>query len=98
MASLETYDGTIDSSVNAVAATTVALEHSQQSSHGAMGINDDDSNAGGAGPTGGSRQMAGSGVEGNIISGHEDRFIRFFDANSGKSTVLTIIFLDSIQR
>jgi len=27
--------------------------------------------------------MAGSGVEGTIISGHEDRFIRFFDANSG---------------
>jgi striatin 1/3/4 len=28
--------------------------------------------------------MAGSGVEGVIISGHEDQFIRFFDANSGE--------------
>ncbi len=31
--------------------------------------------------------MAGSGIEGVIISGHEDRFIRFFDANSGKFLV-----------
>lgn len=91
MASLETYDGTINTSVNAVVATTVGLESSQQTSHGPMGISDDDSNAGGAGPTGGSRQMAGSGVEGNIISGHEDRFVRFFDANSGKSPTFTIL-------
>lgn len=33
------------------------------------------------GPTGSS--IAG-GVEGLIISGHEDQFIRFYDANSGK--------------
>lgn len=86
MASLETYDGTMNTSVNAVVATTVGLDQSQhQSSHGALGMNDDDSSTGGAGPTGGGRQMAGSGVEGTIISGHEDRFVRFFDANSGKS-------------
>lgn len=85
MASLETYDGTVDTSVNAVVATTVGLDQSQHpGSHGGMGLNEDDSNAGGAGPTGGGRQMAGSGVEGTIISGHEDRFVRFFDANSGK--------------
>lgn len=85
MASLETYDGTINSSVNSVVATTVGLEQAQQSSHGSLGISDDDSTASGAaGPTGGGRQMAGSGVEGTIISGHEDRFVRFFDANSGK--------------
>lgn len=82
MASLETYDGTMGTSVNAVVATTVALDQSQQSSHGASSMGEDDSNAG---PTGGGRQSAGSGVEGNIISGHEDRFVRFFDANSGKS-------------
>jgi striatin 1/3/4 len=33
----------------------------------------------GAGATG-SRE----GVEGVVITGHEDRFVRFFDANSGK--------------
>lgn len=93
MASLETYDGTINTSVNAVVATTVGLEQSQQLSHGAMGLSDDDSNASGAGPTGGGRQMAGSGVEGTIISGHEDRFVRFFDANSGKFKISGIFFL-----
>ena len=32
----------------------------------------------GAGATGGRE-----GVEGVVITGHEDRFVRFFDANSG---------------
>lgn len=91
MASLETYDGTMSTSVNAVVATTVGLDQSQyQSTHGTLG--EDDSNGGGAGPTGGGRQMAGSGVEGTIISGHEDRFIRFFDANSGKSRTNVFFF------
>ena len=79
MASLETYNGTLSTSVNAVAATTVGLEQQHQG-----GLNEEES-SGGGGPTGGSRSMAGSGVEGVIISGHEDRFVRFFDANSGKS-------------
>ncbi|KAK0651032.1 WD40-repeat-containing domain protein [Cercophora newfieldiana] len=78
MASLETYDGTVATSVNSVVATTVGLDQHQ-------GINDEDS-GGGGGPTGGGRAMAGSGVEGVIISGHEDRFVRFFDANSGQCT------------
>lgn len=83
MTSGETYDGTMNTSVNSVVATTVGLDQSQhQSTHG--GLNEDDSSGGGAGPTGGGRQMAGSGVEGTIISGHEDRFVRFFDANSGE--------------
>ncbi|CAN8097783.1 unnamed protein product [Discula destructiva] len=85
MASLETYDGTMDTSVNAVVATTVGLDQSQ-ATHGGLGMDDGDSSSSGAGPTGGGRQMAGSGVEGTIISGHEDRFIRFFDANSGQCT------------
>ena len=79
MASLETYDGTMATSVNAVVATTVGLDQPHQ------GMNEEDSGSGG-GPTGGGRAMAGSGIEGVIISGHEDRFVRFFDANSGKFT------------
>ncbi|KAK7725792.1 1,2-dihydroxy-3-keto-5-methylthiopentene dioxygenase [Diaporthe eres] len=84
MASLETYDGSINTSVNTVVATTSGLDQGQhQSGHGG---NEEDSNSGGGGPTGGGRQMAGSGVEGVIISGHEDQYIRFFDANSGQCT------------
>ncbi|OIW22933.1 WD40 repeat-like protein [Coniochaeta ligniaria NRRL 30616] len=78
MASLETYDGTPFTSVNAVVATTAGLDQPHQG-----GLIEDDMSSG---PTGGSRSMAGSGVEGVIISGHEDRFIRFFDANSGQCT------------
>ncbi|KAI1337373.1 WD40-repeat-containing domain protein [Xylariaceae sp. FL0016] len=75
MASLETYDNTIATSVNAVVATTAGLD--QSSSTGS----DDDT----SGPTGGSGTSS-SGIEGVIISGHEDRFVRFFDANSGQCT------------
>lgn len=76
MASLETYDGTINTAINAAVATTVGLDRSpgfgpQRSSH------DEDGMVSGA--TG--RQ---GGVEGVVITGHEDRFIRFYDANSGK--------------
>lgn len=70
MASLETYDGTALTSVNAVVATTASLDQSSQ----ALSSGDDDN---GGGPTAG-------GTRGVIISGHEDRFVRFFDANSGK--------------
>lgn len=80
MASLETYDGTISTSVNSIVATTAGLDQNSSS-----GLNDEDGGvAGGAGPTGGAG-TSGTGIEGVIISGHEDRFIRFFDANSGKS-------------
>lgn len=80
MASLETFDGTPATSVNAVVATTVGLE---QSSGPALGDEDPNTATGSAGPTGGGNG-AGSGIEGVIISGHEDRYVRFFDANSGK--------------
>ncbi|CAI4217349.1 unnamed protein product [Parascedosporium putredinis] len=80
LASLETYDGTMATSVNAVVATTAGLEQQQ---HGG-GLADDDATS--AGPTGG-KSMAGTGVEGVIISGHEDRFVRFFDANSAISSL-----------
>lgn len=80
MDSLETYDQTNKTSVNAVVATTIGLDQASQHHTGNMGEEDAS-----AGATGGCRSMAGSGVEGTIISGHEDRFIRFFDANSGMS-------------
>ncbi|KAI0390078.1 WD40 repeat-like protein [Xylariaceae sp. FL0594] len=76
MASLETYDGTMGTSVNVVVATTSRLEQSAGNARG-------EEEAGG--PTGGAGS-SGSGVEGVIISGHEDQFIRFFDANSGQCT------------
>ncbi|KAL2265123.1 hypothetical protein VTJ83DRAFT_6223 [Remersonia thermophila] len=79
MASLETYDGTFATSVNAVVATTVGLDHQPH-----QGLSEEDT--AGGGPTGGGRAMAGSGVEGVIISGHEDCYVRFFDANSGQCT------------
>ena len=79
MDSMETYDGSMKTSVNSVVATTIGLDQAHQNAGSTIG--EDDANAGG--PTGG-RSMASSGVEGTIISGHEDRFIRFFDANSGQ--------------
>lgn len=82
MASLETFDGTPGTSVNAVVATTAGLE---QSSGPGLGDEDAAAPSGGAGPTGGGLG-AGSGIEGVIISGHEDRYVRFFDANSGQCT------------
>ncbi|KAL2787965.1 cell-cycle nuclear protein [Aspergillus keveii] len=76
MASLETYNGTRATGVNAVVATTVGFDGSagldpsrtlvdEEVVHGATGS---------------------SGVEGVVISGHEDRYIRLFDANSGQGT------------
>lgn len=88
MASLETYDGTVSTSVNAVVATTVGLDHQPH-----QGLSEEDT--AGGGPTGGGRAMAGSGVEGVIISGHEDCYVRFFDANSGKLFERDLPSLDS---
>ncbi|KAL8679962.1 MAG: hypothetical protein Q9186_003778 [Xanthomendoza sp. 1 TL-2023] len=78
MASLETYDGSPGSGVNAVAATTVGLDGTLSLDSG-RGVSEDEALV--HGPTGSS-----SGVEGMILSGHEDRYIRFFDANSGQCT------------
>ena len=81
MASNETYDGTLDTSINAVVATSSAsLGLDNTSTWGGLTEQED---AVGAGPTG-----SAQGVEGVVISGHEDRYIRFFDANSGKSFLL----------
>ncbi|KAL2131776.1 hypothetical protein VTI74DRAFT_4626 [Chaetomium olivicolor] len=89
MTSLETYDGTIATSVNAVVATTVGLDQPHQ------GLSEEDTVGGG--PTGGGRAMAGSGVEGVIISGHEDCYVRFFDANSGQCTYAMVAHPASIS-
>ena len=80
MASLETYDGTPNTGVNAVAATTVGLDGTLSFDSG-RGISEDESIVHGA--TGSS-----SGIEGMVLSGHEDRYIRFFDANSGKLSTI----------
>ena len=75
MASQETYDGTPATGVNAVAATTVGLEGADGGAHRSGGEEENVVH----GATG------SSAVEGMVLSGHEDRFIRFFDANSGTS-------------
>jgi striatin 1/3/4 len=81
MASLETYDGTPATGVNAIVATTSGLD-SSLTFDSSRGLSEDDTVVVG-GATGST-----TGIEGTIISGHEDRFIRFFDANSGTSPLL----------
>ncbi|KAL4795001.1 cell differentiation and development protein Fsr1/Pro11 [Aspergillus venezuelensis] len=76
MASLETYDGTRSTGVNSVVATTVGFD-------GSAGLDPsrtlaDEEVVHGA--------TGSSGSEGVVISGYEDRYIRFFDANSGQCT------------
>ncbi|KAL4805012.1 WD40-repeat-containing domain protein [Aspergillus unguis] len=76
MASLETYDGTRSTGVNSVVATTVGFD-------GSAGLDPsrtlaDEEVVHGA--------TGSSGVEGVVISGYEDRYIRLFDANSGQCT------------
>ncbi|KAL8844123.1 MAG: hypothetical protein Q9176_001529 [Flavoplaca citrina] len=78
MASLETYDGSTGTGVNAVAASTVGLDGTSSLDSG-RGVPEDEALV--HGPTGSS-----SGIEGMVLSGHEDRYIRFFDANSGQCT------------
>ena len=90
MASLETYDGSIATGVNAIVATTNGLESSLTFDAG-RGLSEDESVVGGATGTSG-------GVEGIIISGHEDRFIRFYDANSGKFNQSEPDFFDQADR
>ncbi|TKA78047.1 hypothetical protein B0A55_02122 [Friedmanniomyces simplex] len=78
MASNETYDGTSGTSINAVVATNTGMEGTGPGIDAARGLEAEEV---GAGATGGRE-----GVEGVVISGHEDRFVRFFDANSGQCT------------
>ena len=77
MASNETYDGTMGTSINTVVATSMGLEGAGPGLlEASRGLEPEEVAAGATG----SRE----GVEGVVITGHEDRFVRFFDANSGK--------------
>jgi striatin 1/3/4 len=73
MASLETYDGTPSTGVNSVVATTLGFDGSANLDPNRATTEEEVVH----GATGSSN------VEGVIISGYEDRYIRFFDANSG---------------
>ncbi|KAK1139477.1 1,2-dihydroxy-3-keto-5-methylthiopentene dioxygenase [Aspergillus melleus] len=76
MASLETYDGTPSTGVNSVVASTVGFDGSAGLDPNRAMVEEEVVH----GATG------SSGVEGVVISGYEDKYIRFFDANSGQCT------------
>jgi striatin 1/3/4 len=75
MASNETYDGTPATGITSVVTSSQNTESTTQDAT----RGEDEAIHG---PTG---SNSGGGLEGVIISGHEDQFIRFFDANSGES-------------
>ncbi|KAJ6097059.1 hypothetical protein N7499_001433 [Penicillium canescens] len=76
MASLETYDGTPSTGVNSVVTTTIGFDGTASlDPNRTMGEEEVVHGATGS-----------SSIEGVIISGYEDRYIRFFDANSGQCT------------
>ncbi|QDS70425.1 hypothetical protein FKW77_009613 [Venturia effusa] len=79
MASNDTYDGTPATGINAIVASSHGIENADTS--GRVGIGEDESPVHGV--TGSSER---GGIEGVVISGHEDRYIKFFDANSGQCT------------
>jgi striatin 1/3/4 len=83
MASLETYDNTISTAVNAVVASTTGLD-SSLNFDSSRGLEE------GEGVVGGATGSSG-GVGGVVISGHEDRYIRFYDANSGMFSSLALV-------
>lgn len=71
MMSHETYDGTVATGVNSVVASTISLDSGSDS-----GREEEALVPGATGPKGG--------VAGMVITGHEDQYVRIFDANSGK--------------
>ncbi|EEH46289.1 uncharacterized protein PADG_02387 [Paracoccidioides brasiliensis Pb18] len=78
MASLETYDGTRSTGVNSVTASTMGFDGTANLDPNRALAEEEAVVHGATGTSGG--------VEGVIISGYEDRYIRFFDANSGQCT------------
>jgi len=74
MASQETYDGTPATGVSSVVATTMSLESGAEEGKEEEVLV--------AGATGGAQ----GGIGGVVISGHEDQYVRIFDANSGQCT------------
>lgn len=77
MQSQETYDGTPATGINAV----VVAGQSQGGFSGEGGEGNDGKE--GEEVHGATGSQKDGGVEGVVITGHEDRFVRFFDANSG---------------
>jgi striatin 1/3/4 len=77
MASGETYDGTPATGIASVVATATGVEGTMLQDSG-RGASDEEGVVHAA--TGSS---SAGGVEGTVISGHEDQVIRFYDANSG---------------
>ncbi|KAF2254054.1 striatin Pro11 [Trematosphaeria pertusa] len=80
MASAETYDGTPATGITSVVTTSQSIEGTASQETG-RGVSEEEGVV--HGPTGSS---SAGGIEGVIISGHEDQFIRFYDANSGQCT------------
>ncbi|KIX92975.1 uncharacterized protein Z520_11248 [Fonsecaea multimorphosa CBS 102226] len=79
MASQETYDGTANTGINAVVASSAGFDTRDSVAPGRRGsMGEEDVVHGATGSEGG--------VEGVVIAGYEDRYIRFFDANSGQCT------------
>ncbi|KAI1986029.1 1,2-dihydroxy-3-keto-5-methylthiopentene dioxygenase [Ophidiomyces ophidiicola] len=78
MASQETYDGTRSTGINSVAASTVGFDGTVSLDPNRPLAEEETVVHGATGTSGG--------VEGVIISGYEDRYIRLFDANSGQCT------------
>jgi len=83
MASQETYDGTQDTGINAVVASSTGFDTNQGGSPARRASLGEDDIVHGA--TGGE-----GGVEGFVIAGYEDRYVRFFDANSGESFIFHV--------
>lgn len=84
MASQETWDGTMGTSINSVVASSLGGSGRDGSGGELLGLrtaNGMEAEEVGGGATGGRE-----GLEGVVITGHEDRFVRFFDANSGESS------------
>lgn len=76
MASQETYDGTSSTGINAIVASSTGFDNRDSIAPGRRGsMGEDDVVHGATGSEGG--------VEGVVLAGYEDRYIRFFDANSG---------------
>ena len=79
MQSQETYDGTPGTGVNAVVVAG-------QGFGGNVGeVGEGGESKEGEEVHGATGSQKDGGVEGVVITGHEDRFVRFFDANSGES-------------
>ena len=91
MASQETYDGTPNTGVNAVVASSTGFDTRDSVAPGRRGsMGEDDVVHGATGSDGG--------VEGVVIAGYEDRYIRFFDVNSGMfPQALTVVQADFLQ-